>query len=82
MARRIGTGTYGTGTVLVSYLGWPLTPSAERDTVWQSWPSYFSKVLEITDTTPVFPVLPLRPDLNRSTNTMPKTLIEPFRIKS
>jgi len=39
-------------------------------------------VLEITDTTPVLPVIPLRPDLNFNVKTMPKTLIEPFRIKS
>jgi tryptophanase len=39
-------------------------------------------VLEITDTTPVLPVIPLRPDLQLNPNTMPKTLIEPFRIKS
>jgi hypothetical protein len=46
------------------------------------WSCYFLLVLEITDTTPVLPVIPLRPDLNFIANTMPKTLIEPFRIKS
>ena len=39
-------------------------------------------VLEIPDTTLISPVLPSLPPENYSETTMPKTLIEPFRIKS
>jgi tryptophanase len=42
----------------------------------------FLNLLEIGDTTPFFSMLPFAPHHIREYPTMPKTLIEPFRIKS
>ena len=45
-------------------------------------PAFLFRLLEMTDTTVVFPVLPSRTFHEIHALTMPKTLIEPFRIKS